>query len=155
MRGLLLVVFCLLASNADAEFFLGFKLGTVRVDVSTEVNPRNLAVDLGYRLDTGIADLSLAAEASRSVTDGETSKGADLEFQSEAVYLFGKTTRSSFLSYRVGYVRDKIIRGNRTRRNDGWLLGAGIGVVIGKTLLHLEYTEIAGDAQFFSIGLDF
>jgi hypothetical protein len=125
------------------------------VDVSSASNPGNMAVYLGFQLDTQLADISLAGEVNRSFSKGETRGGGDLEFESEALFLRIRTTSSLFVSLRGGYVRDKIVTGRDARRDDGILLGGGIGVVSGRTRILIEYTSVAGDADFLSLGLEF
>lgn len=151
----LLFAACLFALPVCAEMYLGVKTGSMMVDVSTDKNPWNLALNLGYRLDTRLADLSLAAEVNRTLREGETRHGEDLEFESEAIYLAYRTPRSLFWSLRGGIAWDKVIIDGYSSRDDGLLLGAGFGIVAGKTLIQLEYTSIAGDANFLSLSLEF
>ena len=146
---------CLFALPAYADMYFGVKTGSMMVDIPTDRNPWNFALNLGYRLDTRLADLSLAGEINRTLREGETRNGENLEFESEAVYLVWKTPRSLFVSLRGGIVRDKIIIGSNASRDDGLLLGAGFGGVVGKTFIQIEYTSIAGDANFLSLSLEF
>jgi len=146
---------CLFALPVCAEMFFGMKTGSMMVDVSTDKNPWNLALNLGYRLDTRLADLSLAGEVNRTVREGETRRGEDMEFESEAIYLVYRTPRSLFVSLRGGIAWDKVIIDGKSSRDDGLLLGAGFGIVAGKTLIQIEYTSIAGDANFLSLSLEF
>jgi len=151
----LLFAACLFTSSVCADMFFGVKTGSMMVDVSTDKNPVNLALNLGYQLDTRIADLSLAGEVNRTLREGETRRGEDLEFESEAIYLVYRSPRSLFVSLRGGIAWDKIVIDGNSSRNDGLLFGAGFGIVAGKTLIQLEYTSIAGDANFFSLSLEF
>jgi hypothetical protein len=59
------------------------------------------------------------------------------------------------VSLRGGIVQDKIIVDGDSRADDGFLLGGGIGVVSGRTRIELEYTSIAGDANFLSLNIEF
>jgi len=154
-NGVLLFVASLFALPAGAEFFYGIKTGSMMVDVSTDKNPWNLALNLGYRLDTRLADLSLAGEVNRSLRDGETRRGEDLEFESEAIYIAYRSPSSLFYSLRGGVVRDKVIIDGNSSSHDGLLVGAGFGIVAGKSLMQIEYTLIAGDANFLSFSLEF
>ena len=109
---------CLFALPAYADMYFGVKTGSMMVDIPTDRNPWNFALNLGYRLDTRLADLSLAGEINRTLREGETRNGENLEFESEAVYLVWKTPRSLFVSLRGGIVRDKIIIGSNASRDD-------------------------------------
>ncbi len=60
-----------------------------------------------------------------------------------------------FVSARGGWARDKVISGGDVDRNDGLLWGVSIGGIVGKTLIHLEYTSIAGDAEFLALSIEF
>jgi len=125
------------------------------VDVPSDKNPKNYALNLGYKLDTQFANLNLVGELNRTIRKGKTRQGGDLEFESDAIYLVLKTPRSLFVSLRAGIVRDKIITGSNSRRDDGILFGGSFGIVAGKTLIQIEYTTIAGDADFLSLSLEF
>jgi len=151
----LLFAACLFTSPVFADMFFGVKTGLMMVDVSTDKNPINLALNLGYQLDTRIAELSLAGEVNRTLREGETRRGEDLEFESEAIYLVYRTPRSLFVSLRGGIAWDKVVIDGNSSRDDGLLLGAGFGIVAGKTLIQIEYTSIAGDANFLSLSLEF
>lgn len=151
----LLVAACLFMSPAWADMFFGVKAGPMMVDVSTDKNPINLALNIGYQLDTRVAELSLAGEVNRTLREGETRRGEDLEFESEAIYLVYRTPRSLFVSLRGGIAWDKVVIDGNSSRGDGLLFGAGFGIVAGKTLIQIEYTSIAGDANFLSLSLEF
>lgn len=146
---------CLYTSPVCADMFFGVKTGSMMVDVSTDKNPVNLALNLGYRLDTRIADLSLAGEVNRTMREGETRRGEDLEFESEAIYLVFRTPSSLFMSLRGGIAWDKVVIDGNSSSDNGLFFGAGFGIVAGKTLIQIEYTSIAGDANFFSLSLEF
>ena len=151
----LLFAACLFTLPACADMFFGVKTGSMMVDVSTDKNPINLALNIGYRLDTRVADLSLAGEVNRTLREGETRRGEDLEFESEAIYLVYRTPRSLFVSLRGGIAWDKVVIDGNSSRDNGLLVGAGFGIVAGKTLIQIEYTSIAGDANFLSLSLEF
>jgi len=153
--GIFLLAACLFVFPVSADMFFGMKAGAMMVDVGSDKNPRNLALNLRYQLDTQLADLSLGSEVNRTLHEGETRRGEDLEFESEAIYLLWKTPRSLFLSVRGGIVRDRVIIDNNERKDDGLLLGAGFGVIVGKSIMQIEYTSIAGDADFLSFSLEF
>ena len=156
VRSLFLLLGLLLATQSSADLFGGVRLGSATVDVASTANPRNLAAYLGFQLDNQLADISLAAEINRSVKDGRMRSGGDLEFESRAVFLRVRTTSSLFVSLRGGYVRDRItIDGATSARDEGLLLGAGLGVVAGRTRILLEYGSIAGDANFLNLSLEF
>jgi len=95
------------------------------------------------------------AWADRTLREGETRRGEDLEFESEAIYLVYRTPRSLFVSLRGGIAWDKVVIDGNSSRDDGLLFGAGFGIVAGKTLIQIEYTSIAGDANFLSLSLEF
>ena len=145
----------LLAVPAHAEVILGAKIGRMKLDLPSSADLTNIAVNVGYEFDSLLADLSLVGEINRSMSSGETSQGDELKFESDGIYIAWKTTRSLFVTLRGGVVQNKIITGNTLRRDDGILAGCGIGLVIGKTRLHIEYTSLAGDANFLSLGLEF
>lgn len=155
LRPLIFVFAISVTAPATADVFTYIKLGVMDVDVSAKSDPVNLALDLGYELDSDLADLSLVAEINRSIDKGRTRQGDDLEFESNGLYLVVKTTRSLFASFRVGVVENKIIEGSSSTRSNGVAIGGGIGVVIGRTRLQIEYLSLAGDANYFTIGLQF
>lgn len=146
---------CLFTLPVFADTYVGVKAGLMMVDVSSDRDPINLALNLGYRLDTRLVNTSLVGEVNRTLRDGETGRGDDLEFESDAVYLVLRTPRSMFVSARGGWARDKVISGGDVDRNDGLLWGVSIGGIVGKTLIHLEYTSIAGDAEFLALSIEF
>jgi hypothetical protein len=153
--GIFLLAACLFALPVSADMFFGMKAGSMMVDVASDKNPRNLALNLRYQLDTQLADLSLGGEVNRTMHEGETRRGEDLEFESEAIYLLWKTPRSLFVSFRGGIARDKVIIDNNESKDDGLMLGAGFGVIVGKSIMQIEYTSIAGDADYLSFSLEF
>jgi hypothetical protein len=155
LRPVIFVLAISVTAPVAADVFTYVKLGVMDVDVSSKSDPINLALDLGYELDNDLADLSVVAEINRSIDDGRTRHGDDLEFESNGLYLVAKTTRSLFASVRVGVVENKIIEGSSSTRNDGVAIGGGIGVVIGRTRLQIEILSLAGDANHFTIGLQF
>lgn len=155
LRPALLLIAILVPAPASADVYTNIKLGSMDVDVPARDNPVNLAIDIGYDLDTDFADMSAEVEISRSIDRGETRNGEDLEFESSGLYLVFRTTRSLFASLRVGIVEDNIVEGGSSNRDIGPALGGTVGIVIGRTRLQIEYTSIAGDANFFAIGMTF
>jgi len=141
--------------TAGADVFFGIKAGSMNVDVPAKKNPRNMAAHLGFQLDNRRADFSLMGEFNRTFSAGEARGGGDLEFESEAIFLRVRTANSLFVSFRGGIVQDKIIIDGDAQSDDGILLGGGIGVVAGRTRIQLEYTSIAGDANFLSLNIEF
>ena len=155
LRSTLFFVTLLLAVPAAADAFTYVRLGGVNVEGSSRDNPLNLALNFGYELESYVADLSLAAEINRTIDDGEANRGGELEFESNGIYLVYKSTRSLFVVGRIGVVENKIIKRGNTERSDGFALGGGIGVVVGRTRLQLELTSYTGHAKFFTLGLQF
>ena len=155
LRSPIFFVTLLLAVPAAADPFAYVRLGGVNVEGSSRDNPLNLALNFGYELDSYVADLSLAAEINRTIDDGEANRGGELEFESNGIYLVYKSTRSLFVVGRIGVVENKIIKRSNTERSDGFALGGGIGVVVGRTRLQLELTSYTGHAKFFTLGLQF
>ena len=151
----LLIATSLLTFPAGADWSLGLRTGAMDVDVAGRDDPVNLAIFADYQIDNRLVDLSLGGEVNRSISDGKTRAGADLEFESEAVYAEIRTTSSLYVSLRCGYLQDKIIIGNDTRRDEGFLVGGGIGFVSGRARIRFEYTNMAGDADFLSLSLQF
>ena len=152
------VLCCLLvlpASPACAEAFVYVRYGEMNVDLRERDDIQNLAVNFGYEFDSDIADLSLAAEISRTPEAGRTRRGDDLEFETEGIFLIVKTTRSLFASFRVGLVETTLIRGSDSDSTGGLGIGGGIGIVIGRTRLQIEYTSYAAEAGFLTLGLQF
>ena len=145
----------LIAGSVAADPFIGLKLALMDVDGKVKEDPLNVAVNFGYSLDTWIADLSVVAEHNHTVDSGETRQAEKLELNANAVYLLWKTTRSMYVSLRAGAVCNEIIEAGNSRDNSGLLLGVGIGQVIGRSRLQIEYTSLAGDATFLGIGLEF
>ena len=154
-QSVILFLVVLFAVPAHADMLVGAKIGHMKVDIPSSTDPTNVAVNMSYEFDSLLADLSLVGEINRSVSSGKTSQGDELKFQSDGIYIAWKTTRSIFVTLRGGIVQNKIITGNTLHRDDGILAGCGIGLVIGKTRLHIEYTSLAGDANFLSLGLEF
>ena len=155
LRSAILFTTLLFTVPAAGAMFIGAKLGPVMVDTPSSSDPINIAVNLGYEIDTLMADLSLTGEINRTVSRGETNYGDELMFESNGIYLVFKTTRSFFVTFRGGVVQNKIIAGSTSRRNNGISLGGGIGMVVGRTRVQIEYTSITGDANYLSLGLEF
>ena len=130
-RVIALICIYLVAWPAGADGFIGMRMGPVWTDVSADKNPRNLALNAGYQINTFLSDLSIGVEASRTLIEGELGNGGDLEFETESICLFGRTSRSLFLCYRAGLVRYDRIRDHDTHSDDGLLLGGGFGIVAG------------------------
>jgi len=145
----------LFTASAMADPFIGLKLALMNMDEEVKEDPMNIAVNFGYSLDTWVADLSVIAEHSQTVDSGRTRQGEKLELNANAVYVLWKTTRSMYVSLRGGAVKNEIMEGGDSQYNSGLLLGAGIGQVIGRTRLQVEYTSLAGDTRFFGISLEF
>lgn len=140
---------------AIADVFVGAKIGIMKVDVPSSSDPTNIAASIGYEFDSLLADLSLVGEVSRTMSSGSVSQGDDLELEAESLYLVWKSTRSLFASLRGGVVQNETIVGNTSIESNGILIGGSVGIVIGKTRLQIEYTSLAGDADFLAIGLEF
>jgi len=155
LRPALALLACFAAAPASAEVYTYIKLGIMDVDVSARDNPVNLAIDIGYDLDSDFANMSIEAEINRSVDHGKTRDGDHLEFESNGLYLVYRTTRSLFATLRLGIVENNIVKGSSSNRDNGMAIGGSVGMVIGRTRLQIEYTSIAGDANFFSVGLAF
>ena len=155
---LLAVVFCLAwlyPGLSRSEIFIESKVGIMMLDEPSSNDPINMTLNLGYRIDTTLADLSVVGELNRTVNSGESSQGEELKMSSNGIYLRWMSIRSLFVTLRGGFVENKVDVGNRTDKSYGVGLGGGIGIVIGKTRLHLEYMSLAGDAKFLSIGLEY
>ncbi len=153
--GGLLLTLSLCAAPAGADLSFGLRVGPMDIDEPARDDPDNLALFLAYPLENRYVDLSLGGEVSRSFNDGETRRGEDLEFESEALYLEVRTTSPLFVSLRGGYQQNKIISGKRSDRDDGYIIGGGIGFVSGRARFMLEYTDMGGDADFLSLGVQF
>jgi hypothetical protein len=151
----IVITFILIPGQAGGDIIIGAKIAKMDLDIPSNKDPLNIAVNMGYEFDSLIADLSLIAELSRTGKSGEAVGGGELDFESESAYILWKTTRSVFVTLRGGVVKNKIITGDAYHRGDGVLLGASVGVVIGRSRLQIEYTSLAGDADFFGVGLEF
>jgi hypothetical protein len=155
LRSALLLVAMLATAPAAADVFAYIKAGSMNVDGISSTNPINLAIDLGYELDSDFADMSVVGEINRTVDSGNIRRDGDLEFESNGLYLVFRTTRSLFATFSIGAVQNKTIAGGDSSTKRGIALGGSIGIVIGRTRLQFEYTSLAGDADFFSVGLAF
>jgi len=144
-----------LSAPVFGETFVGIKLGSMSVDKSQGSRPRNYALNLGYEFDTLGLNMSIVGEINRTMDKGETRQGDSLEFESNGIYLMFKTNRRVFTSLSVGYVENKTITASETWRGYGLALGGGVGVTIGRTRMQLQYTSLANDADFLSLGLDY
>ena len=145
--------YLLFASAAAADPFVGLKVAPLKMDEAGADDPLNLAVNFGYALDTWIADL--IGELNHTIDSGTNRQGETLELNAAAAYILWKTTRSMYFSVRAGVVANEIVEATDSLHNTGLLLGVGIGQVIGRTRLQIEYTSLAGDARFFGISLEF
>lgn len=139
----------------SAELFMGVKIGTMNVDGESRSDPKNYALNLGYELDTLVAPLSVVGEINRSFDKGKTNSGESLEFESNGIYLELKTTRAVFASLRVGIVQTEIIEGSDSNSEEGLTIGAGVGVIVGKTRFKVEYINLAGEAEFINLSMEF
>lgn len=155
IKPVLFLITILFSQTAIGEVFIGAKVGKMMVDVPASTDPDNFAMNIGYEFDTLLADLSIAGEINRTMSSGTTDLGDELEFESEAVYIIWKSTRSLFATLRGGVVQDETISGSTSLKRNGILIGASVGIVIGKTRLQVEYTSHAGHADFLGIGLEF
>jgi len=153
--GVLLLTAFLLPIPAIGEIHLGVTVGRMSVDVPSRSAPKNLALSLGYEIDSRLANLRLLGEINRTLNQGETRLGKDLEFESNGIFLVFKTNRPVFFTLRGGVIEDEIITGRTSSKNRGFAYGAGIGVISGRTRIVIEYTNIAGDADYLSLGLEF
>ena len=155
----ILLVGCLLAvvtvQTATAEVFIESKLGRVKLDDSSHSDPLNLALGLGYQLDNTVADLSIVGEINRTIDEGHAPGGEDVKFSANGIYLRWISIRSLFVTLRAGLVENELQVSGDSETSSGLALGAGFGVVVGKTRWHLEYLNLAGDASFFSLGIEF
>jgi len=149
-----LLVVLLLAPPAAGEVFVGAKIGWMRVDTPTDSSPINAAFDFGYQIDTSLANLTLAGEINRTISSGKTNRSNDLKFKSDGMYLIYKTNKALYWTVRGGVVRDKIVADTTSDRKAGLSVGGGFGGVVGEVRIQIEFTAIAGDANFLSIGLD-
>ncbi len=156
LRAALLLFLLLPAAPAGADTFAYIRAGTVNVDGISGSNPFNLGFNLGYELDSDFADMSVVGEINRSIDSGKIKRGGgDLEFESNGLYLMFRTTRSLFATFSVGAVQNRVIADGVSSRSTGIAFGGSVGIVIGRTRCQIEYTSLAGDADFFSIGLAF
>lgn len=155
LRPVILIAILLSTTPAAGDMSFGVKLGPVSVDTPSRSDPINIAGDLGYEIDTLLANLSLAVEVNRTIINGETKKGEDLKFKSNGIYLVYKTNKSLYMTFRGGVVQNEIVSGSNSRRNNGISLGGGIGGVVGRGRVQIEYTLIAADANYLSICLEF
>ena len=144
-----------LPGPAGADTFVYVRYGEMNVDGKERDDIQNLAFNLGYELDSYRADMSLAAEISRTLEEGKTGQGRDLEFETEGLFLIYRSTRSLFASLRVGLVRATRIRDGDSDSSSGLGVGGGIGIVIGQTRLQIELTSYAAEANFLTLGLQF
>ena len=147
-------VAALLSGQSYADALIGAKVELMNLDVATSKDPVNLAVNMGYEFDSYIADFSLVGEVGRSAISGELAGGDDVDFEYESAYLLWKTTRSLFVTLRGGMVRNKVVTNGSYQRGDGLLIGASVGIVIGRTRLQIEFTKLADDAEFFGVGME-
>ncbi len=150
-----IVLFLLAISPASADYYVGVKTGYLSVDGPKKSNPTNLALGLGVDIDNDRMDLRLEGEFSQSIADGETRLGNDLEFESRGLYLVARGSRSLFTVLRVGLVENRLEGDGDSERDEGVAFGIGFGGVIGNVSLLLEYTDLAGDASFLSLTLEF
>ncbi len=155
LRPCLPVFLLLLANVAIADTFVGAKLASADIDGPDRGNPFTAAFVIGRALDTWIADLSLVAEFSQTVADGKSAQGDKLAFNSNAVYLLSKSTRSMYFSLRGGLVQTEVVEAGDSDYQTGLLLGAGVGQVVGKTRVQIDYMSLAGEAEYFGISLEF
>lgn len=155
LRAALLLAAMLAPACASADPFAYVKAGFMNVKGISGPDPVNLALDLGYELDSDFADLSVVGEINRTVDSGRIKGDGDLEFESNGLYLVFRTTRSLFATFSLGAVQNKVIAGGESSSKTGMALAGSIGIVIGRTRFQIEYTSLAGDASFLSFGLAF
>jgi len=155
LKFIVLLATVFIAVPVQGDIFMGIKIGGMAVDIPSDENPVNVAVNVGYEIDTLLADLGLLAEVTRTVSSGEDRNGEGIEFESNGVYLVFKTTGPLYLTLRGGVVEDKTTVSSASDRERGVSVGGGIGIIAGRTLLQVEYTTFAGNANYFSFGLQF
>ena len=110
---------------------------------------------LGYEFDTLIADLSVAGEVTRTINDGRSSSGDDLELRSNALYLVFKTAGTIYVTLRGGVAETKTITDGYETERSGISAGGGFGVVVGRTRWQIEYTVLNKDTSYLSLGVEY
>ena len=149
----ILITTIFIAVPAQGDIFMGIKIGRIAVDIPSDENPINVAVNVGYEIDTLLADLGLMAEVTRTVSSGEDRNGEEIEFESNGVYLVFKTTGPLYLTLRGGVVEDKTTASSTSDRQRGVSIGGGIAIIAGRTLLQVEYTTYPESANYLSFGI--
>jgi len=153
-------VLCLLATltlipmQARADLFIGAKAGSMLVDIPTGDDPTNLAVALCVDLDVMRLDLGVTAESTRTLREGQTRNGGDIEVATDALYLTIKSPGTIFVKFRAGFIDERLTAGNRSDRERGTSVGSGLGANVGKVRIELEYT-IGEDIEYLSLGVQF
>jgi hypothetical protein len=140
---------------AQGEIQLGVAAGRMSVDVASRSAPWNLALSLGYPIDTRLANLRVLAEINRTASHGEARDGDDLEFESNGILLELKSNHPVYFSLRGGFVEYRVVGSGAESDELGIALGAGLGVISGRARIVLEYTSYDGEADFLSLGLKF
>ena len=159
-RGRRLTSLALLASlsacalPAVGDWYLGARLGSVRVDPGQSGDPLNLAVLAGYAQPAGGGDLALEAEIGASIDDGGIS-GEPLKVSTRGLYAAYRSGGLIYFKARAGVseneVRPRGLVSDRARAAVG--IGAGLGIELMQ--LELEYTRFEGELAFFSLAIQF
>lgn len=143
------------ASSASAELLIGAKAGLLDYDVSGSDPGVNGSVQLGYEvLDLVAADIAIEGELSTSLVDGETPGGADVSFESKAIYASLRTAGPVYFIGRVGFADAEI----EDTSDSDVSTGIGIGFSTLGLRWEVEYTTYKVkdvDVDYITLGLSF
>ena len=149
------IVTIFLAMPVNADVFLGVKAGPVKTDQPTAEDPLNVALALCIDLDTMLFDFGVTAELTRSASDGDTRSGADIEAETDAVYLTVKSPGTFYVKFRTGYMQEEVTVDGSSSRHSGLAWSAALGLNVGKARIELGHTLGSDETEYISVGVQF
>ncbi|MFK7859969.1 MAG: outer membrane beta-barrel protein [Granulosicoccus sp.] len=156
VKGLTLLALCTLPAAGIADWYLGAKVGTMRIgfdDNTVDSDPASVGIAAAYRFESILqGGLSAEVEITRGITSGEVS-GFDLDVESQGIYVAYTTQGRYYLKGRLGLMDAALTAGDLSEDEGGETYGLAAGTRIGQWALELDVTSIDDDVTFLSVGV--
>ncbi len=153
---LILIASTFLPKVSHAGLYLGVRAGVTDVsidNIEVDESPANAGLILGYKLPFIFSRISVEADLTRSVDDGEAD-GSDLGVDSNGVFLAYRTSGFFYLKGRVGLMRAGLT-GDFAESENGEAYGVALGLRFASLAAELDHTVIDDDVGYTSVALIF
>ena len=153
---LVLIASTFLPKVSHADFFVGVRAGVTDVSIDNfevDESPSNAGLLLGYKLPFFLSRISLEADFTRSVSDGEVA-GSDLGVDSNGLFLAYRTSGFFYLKGRVGLMKAELT-GDFAESENGEAYGVALGLRFASLAAELDHTVIDDDVGYTSVALIF